>query len=103
MIEIALGLTNLLYTQFLPLNIRKCSQSLFKPVFNLFVGKRNIILFFIILGGASFSHRIFSQTTYAHWNQTELVLNNGIVKRTIHLPQGTNSVGTTEYKPLRRV
>lgn len=63
--------------------------------------KRNIFLFFIILGGASFSHRIFSQTTYAHWNQTELVLNNGMVKRTIHLPQGTNSVGTTEYKPLR--
>lgn len=37
---------------------------------------------------------------FAQWTNSELVLNNGLVQRTIKLPASTGSFLTTQYKPI---
>lgn len=39
-------------------------------------------------------------TPYASWNEKELTLNNGVVRRVIQLPSTNGQLLTTEYKPV---
>lgn len=43
---------------------------------------------------------IYSVTPFAKWTTTELVLNNGIVQRTIKLPSPEGNFVTSSYKPV---
>ncbi len=62
---------------------------------------RHLVLFSWFLLGFCHANILFAQTPFAHWNKEELVLNNGYVQRTIHLPKGSSSFGTTHYKPVK--
>ncbi|MFT3936909.1 MAG: alpha-galactosidase [Chitinophagaceae bacterium] len=53
------------------------------------------IIFFILFANSS----LFAQP-FASWTKNELVLNNGIVERTIQLPADTGHFITTIYKPV---
>lgn len=53
------------------------------------------LLFNIVL--VSFS---FANTPFAKWTKSELLLNNGVVQRTIKLPNETGNLITTLYKPV---
>jgi len=56
------------------------------------------ILPFIWLILLFFNFDSFAQ--YAKWNDTELILNNGVVERIISIPSSTGEFITTSYKPL---
>jgi alpha-galactosidase len=43
---------------------------------------------------------ISALTPYAKWTKTELILNNGVVQRTIKLPSPEGNLITTSYKPV---
>ena len=43
---------------------------------------------------------LLAQESFTEWTKTELILNNGIVQRTIKLPVATGNFGTTIYKPV---
>jgi len=43
---------------------------------------------------------IFAQTPFAKWSNTELVLDNGKVRRTVQLPSTEGNYLTTSYKPV---
>ncbi|MDA3867537.1 MAG: hypothetical protein PF489_12430 [Salinivirgaceae bacterium] len=53
----------------------------------------NLLLFFIILGFNGYSQ-------FANWNNLELILDNGVVQRTISLPANNDNYLTTSYKPV---
>ncbi len=58
--------------------------------------KKAISVFLLILLTMNI---IYAVTPFAKWTKTELVLNNGIVQRTIKLPSAEGSFITTLYKP----
>lgn len=58
---------------------------------------KNIILIFLIF---SLSAGYSRAEQFATWTKTELILNNGIVKRTISLPSYDSNYLTTSYSPV---
>ena len=59
--------------------------------------KKAIFLFFLILIVSEIGSAI---NPFAKWTKTELILCNGIVRRTIKLPSAEGSFLTVSYKPL---
>ncbi|GGM90337.1 hypothetical protein GCM10010967_24130 [Dyadobacter beijingensis] len=55
----------------------------------------------IMLFCASILTNAKAQNAYAKWDSRELLLQNGIISRTIKLPEGTGKCFTTEYKPVK--
>jgi alpha-galactosidase len=53
----------------------------------------SILLILFFFNTASFAQ-------YAKWNDTELILNNGVIERTISLPKVGGKFITKTYKPL---
>jgi alpha-galactosidase len=60
--------------------------------------KKSLILFFLIL---TVNQLYAVINPYAKWTKTELILCNGIVRRTIKLPTAEGTLVTTSYKPLQ--
>ena len=59
--------------------------------------KKVLFVFILLL----LTINIFNAATpYAKWTKTELILNNGIVQRTIKLPSSEGNLVTTSYKPV---
>jgi alpha-galactosidase len=58
--------------------------------------KKCILFLYTILIG----QMVLAIAPYAKWTKTELVLCNGIVRRTIKLPSPTGSFLTVSYKPV---
>lgn len=48
----------------------------------------------------AFVERSGAQTAFARWNDSVLVLNNGLVQRTVNLPSANGAFVTTSYKPV---
>jgi len=60
---------------------------------------RKVNLFLFISFVIVYSN-LFAQDNYAKWSASELVLNNGLVKRVIQLPASGGQCFTSEYKPV---
>jgi alpha-galactosidase len=60
--------------------------------------KKAILLYLLILSASEIYGVI---NNYAKWTKTELVLCNGVVRRTIKLPTVEGTLVTTSYKPLQ--
>ena len=58
------------------------------------------ILFLFICCLLCLSYCTMAQS-FASWTKTELLLNNGLVERTIRLPAGKGNFTTTSYKPAK--
>ena len=57
------------------------------------------VIFIILLATVSLKTNC-TVNPFAKWTKTELVLDNGIVQRTIKLPSPEGSFLTTSYKPV---
>ena len=60
----------------------------------------NIKIIIFLLTNLSLLNTSFAQETYAKWNNSELILDNGIIHRVIKLPTTTGKFSTTIYKPV---
>ena len=58
------------------------------------------VTFYLFLINIVFSSASFANNPFSKWTKTELLLNNGLVKRTIKLPSPTGKFFTTLYKPV---
>jgi alpha-galactosidase len=59
--------------------------------------KNSICTFLLVLLSVKFLSAV---DPFAKWTKTELILNNGIVQRTIKLPSDEGNFMTTSYKPV---
>lgn len=59
---------------------------------------RSFLLNCLVLSGALAGHG--PVPPYANWTTARLTLNNGVVQRTINLPDSSGNFLTTEYKPF---